>query len=327
MSEQERIQKKSPNELNQSEQSRFSTRGFAEQIGQDIASKQPQDIKTQLSRAERFGHNLSKMPVPTSPPPLAALQTKAPASGGANQAIQRADDDDELQMKSVPAQLSTQSQPLQRSAMPEPVRAKMEKSFGTDFSDVSIHTESAQAKNLKALAYAQGSQIHFAPGQYNPDSASGQALLGHELTHVVQQRVGRVPTPKQSKGLPINANPALEQEADRLGAKAAQGQQVHVPGMNGRRALPIQHSTEPVRDSGFSSMLNDIGSIDNPSMDLNAYKSLNQHVETLLPKLKQQAMQQSISGDTQSPVQCFLPLLAGFGKKAMGKGGSAKGKK
>ncbi len=324
MSEQEHIQKKPlANELNQSEHKGFSTRGFAEQIGQDIASEQsPQDIKTQLSRAERFGHNLSKMPVPTSPQPLAALQTKVPASGGANQAIQRAEPDDELQMKSAsPAQLSTQSQPLQRKtstgsnhAMPEPVRAKMEKSFGTNFSDVSIHTESAQAKNLGALAYAQGSQIHFAPGQYNPNSTSGQALLGHELTHVVQQRVGRVPTPKQSKGLPINANPALEQEADRLGAKAAQGQQVQVPGTNGGRALPIQHSTEPVRASGFGSMLNEIGSIDNPSMDLNGYKSLNQHVESLLPKLQQQAMQQPIPGDTQSPMQ-----FKGGGKKGGGK--------
>ena len=315
MSEQEHIQQKPlATELNQSEQKGFPTRGFAEQIEQDVASEQsPQDIKTQLSRAERFGHNLSKMPVPTSPSPLAALQTKIPASeGGANQAIQRAKPkDDELQMKSdSPAQLSTQSQPLQRKtstssgrAMPEPVRAKMEKSFDTSFSSVSIHPESAQAKNLGALAYAQGSQIHFAPGQYNPNSASGQALLGHELTHVVQQRAGRVPTPKQSKGLPINANPALEQEADRLGAKAAQGQQVQVPGMNGRKALPIQHSTEPVRDSGLGNMLNKIGSIDHPSMDLDAHKSLNQHVESLLPKLQQQAMQQPIPGDTQSPMQ------------------------
>ncbi len=205
MSEQEHIQKKPlANELNQSEHNGFSTRGFAEQIGQDIASKQPQDIKTQLSRAERFGHNLSKMPVPTSPPPLAALQTKVPASGGANQAIQRAEpDDDELQMKSAsPAQLSTQSQPLQR---------------------------------------------------------------------------------KTSTG--------------------------SVPKMNGRTALPIQHSSEPVRASG-GSMLNEIRSIDNPNMDLNEYKSLNQHVELLLPKLQQQAMQQPIPGDTQSPMQ-----FKGGGKK------------
>ncbi len=97
MSEQEHIQKQSlANELNQSERNGFLTRGFAEQIGQDIASEQsPQDIKTQLSRAERFGHNLSKMPVPTSPL-LAPLQTKVPASAGANQAIQRAEPDDEL---------------------------------------------------------------------------------------------------------------------------------------------------------------------------------------------------------------------------------------
>ena len=54
-------------------------------------------------------------------------------------------------------------------------------------------------------------------------------------------------------------------------------------------------------------------------MDLNEYKSLNQHVESLLPKLQQQAMQQPISGDTQSPMQLFLPVIARAAKKGMGK--------
>jgi hypothetical protein len=328
MSEQEHIQKKPlATDLEQSEHKGFATRGFAKQIEQDLASMPPQDIKTQIDRAERFGHNLSKMPAPTSSP-TAALQTKSSVSGG-DRAIQRAEpeEDDELQMKSASPAQSTQNQPLQRKpstgsgrVIPEPVREKMEKSFGTSFSNVSIHTESAQAKNIGALAYAQGSQIHFAPGQYNPNSTSGQALLGHELTHIVQQRVGRVPTPKQSKGLPINANPALEREADLLGARAAGGRQVQVPGMTNRNALPIQHSTEPVRDSG-SSMLKEIGSTDNSSMDLDAYKSLNQHVESLLPKLQQQVMQQPIPGSMQNAMQLDK---GGGGKKGGGKKGKGK---
>ena len=104
------------------------------------------------------------------------------------------------------------------------VRGKMENSFGADFSGVNIHTNSLQAKEIGALAYTQGSDVHFAPGQYNPDTQSGQELLGHELTHVVQQREGRVEPTTQVNGMPVNDNHGLENEADTLGAKAAAGE-------------------------------------------------------------------------------------------------------
>lgn len=48
--------------------------------------------------------------------------------------------------------------------MPDHVQSKMEKSIGSDFSDVNIHVGN-EASNVGALAYAQGSDIHFAPGQ------------------------------------------------------------------------------------------------------------------------------------------------------------------
>ena len=40
-----------------------------------------------------------------------------------------------------------------------------------------------KAEEIGALAYAQGTDIHFAPGQYNPECQEGQKLIGHELTH------------------------------------------------------------------------------------------------------------------------------------------------
>lgn len=97
----------------------------------------------------------------------------------------------------------------------------MERAFNTNFSDVRIH-EGNQAPSIGALAYTQGNQIHFAPGKFNPHSSSGQVLLGHELAHVVQQRQGRVKPTSQIKGLPMNDQPFLEREADKLGRKAAQ---------------------------------------------------------------------------------------------------------
>jgi len=103
--------------------------------------------------------------------------------------------------------------------LPDPVRQKMEGFFKTDFRDVRIHV-GPQASAIGAIAFTIGSQIFFAPGQYQPGSPNGQALLGHELTHVVQQRAGRVRNPFGA-GIAVVQDHALEREADELGRRAA----------------------------------------------------------------------------------------------------------
>lgn len=70
-------------------------------------------------------------------------------------------------------------------------RAFMEPRFGHDFSRVRIHNDgkaAESARSVDALAYTVGDHVVFAKGQYSPNSQSGQRLLAHELTHVVQQR-------------------------------------------------------------------------------------------------------------------------------------------
>jgi hypothetical protein len=103
--------------------------------------------------------------------------------------------------------------------LPAEVRAKMETAFGADFSEVRVHI-GQEASSLGAIAYTWGTNIHFAPGQYNPHSLQGQKLLGHELWHVVQQRSGRVSNPFGG-GVAVVQDHALEAEADRMGIKAA----------------------------------------------------------------------------------------------------------
>lgn len=79
------------------------------------------------------------------------------------------------------------------SALPANTRHRMESRFGYDFSRVRIHTgDAARGLNhdLNALAFTTGSDIYFAPGQFEPTSRRGQRLLAHELTHVVQQAGG-----------------------------------------------------------------------------------------------------------------------------------------
>ena len=105
--------------------------------------------------------------------------------------------------------------------MPENIQGKMEQSLGADFSQVSIHKDSGKAEQMGALAYTQGDDVHFAKGQYNPSTSKGQELLGHELTHVTQQKAGRVKATSQKKGVGVNEDTSLEKEADLKGRKAA----------------------------------------------------------------------------------------------------------
>lgn len=108
-----------------------------------------------------------------------------------------------------------------KTGIPDDVKQRMEDSFNTDFSGVRVHPDSSSAPEVGALAYTQGTDIHFAPGQFKPDTSAGQQLLGHELAHVVQQAEGRVQPTTEIGGMPVNDNEALEHEADVLGAKAA----------------------------------------------------------------------------------------------------------
>jgi hypothetical protein len=109
--------------------------------------------------------------------------------------------------------------------LPKEVQVKLENSFGQDFSNVSIQKNSNRATELNARAFTQGEQIHFAPGEFNTNTNVGRNLLGHEITHVVQQRSGVVkPTSMISKGIEINENKSLEQEADILGRKTFNGE-------------------------------------------------------------------------------------------------------
>jgi len=103
--------------------------------------------------------------------------------------------------------------------LPRDIQAKMEAALGSGFSDVRVHV-GTEAASIGALAFTWGSDIYFAPGQYNPHTSHGQFLLGHELQHVVQQRAGRVANPFGS-GVAVVQDHMLEAEADRMGHLAA----------------------------------------------------------------------------------------------------------
>jgi hypothetical protein len=94
------------------------------------------------------------------------------------------------------------------------VRTRMESAFGYDFSRVRVHNDSHAAQlsnNLNARAFTIGSNVAFAAGEYQPGSLVGDALLAHELAHVVQQGGGSTSVAPMRLG---EDNSALENDAD-----------------------------------------------------------------------------------------------------------------
>lgn len=75
-------------------------------------------------------------------------------------------------------------------SMPSSLRESMENSFGQDFSQVRLHTDSQAAelsRSISARAFTYGNDVYFNREQYAPGTTEGQRLIAHELTHVVQQ--------------------------------------------------------------------------------------------------------------------------------------------
>ena len=116
--------------------------------------------------------------------------------------------------------MPTSEQLGRRVDLPGAIRAKMEASFGADLSGVELY-ESQTVADAGAQAMTMGNRIGFAPGQLDFASGAGQALLGHELSHVVSQARGEV------TGSGFLNDHALEARADREGALAAAGESVY----------------------------------------------------------------------------------------------------
>jgi len=111
-----------------------------------------------------------------------------------------------------------QDEPISKpnnTGLPDNLKSGIESLSGMSMDHVKVHYNSSQPAQLNALAYAQGSDIHVAPGQ--------EKHLPHEAWHVVQQAQGRVkPTMQMKSGVAVNDDAGLEIEANAMGARIAQ---------------------------------------------------------------------------------------------------------
>jgi len=109
------------------------------------------------------------------------------------------EEEEQLQAKESPGQtpqvtpnLESRINSLKGGGQPlDPAtRSFFEPRFGHDFSKVRVHSDSSSAdtaKSINARAFTLGNHVVMGSGEYQPKSQSGQRLLGHELTHIVQQ--------------------------------------------------------------------------------------------------------------------------------------------
>lgn len=109
-------------------------------------------------------------------------------------------------------------------SLPGGLRMRMEGAFGTSFGGVRLHTDTTAARlsnTLNARAFAIGPHVAFAGGEFQPGTLVGDALIAHELAHVVQQghaHAAAVPLHKEYEGDTGGERPggsnALEHDAD-----------------------------------------------------------------------------------------------------------------
>ncbi|CAD0227822.1 conserved hypothetical protein [Planktothrix agardhii] len=127
-------------------------------------------------------------------------------------AIQREGEEEEIQAKpqnkslgggavSTDIETTIQSAKSGGSPLDAGLQQKMGKAMGADFSGVKVHTDSQADKlnrSLSSRAFATGPNLFFKRGEYNPGSRSGQELIAHELTHVVQQGASKIQSKRES---------------------------------------------------------------------------------------------------------------------------------
>lgn len=158
-----------------------------------------------------------------------AAQLKAIANNFSGNSIQMAavEEKELLQGKFRPVQRIAEEEELlqgkfetiqkkkNNTGLTDDLKSGIESLSNQSLDDVKVHYNSDHPARLNAHAYAQGTDIHVAPGQ--------EKHLPHEAWHVVQQKQGRVKPTRQMKGhINVNDDEGLEKEADLMGAKAIQ---------------------------------------------------------------------------------------------------------
>ncbi|WP_293117248.1 DUF4157 domain-containing protein [Moorena sp. SIO3E8] len=130
-----------------------------------------------------------------------------------------------------------------KTGLPDKLKAGVENLSGYSLDDVRVNYNSPKPAQIQALAYTQGKTIEVGPGQ--------ERHLPHEAWHVVQQMQGRVKGTTQTKGIMVNDEKSLEQEADLMGRRAVTQAEVPKPALKKtnpqHRLSTLAHQTSSIQ--------------------------------------------------------------------------------
>ncbi|MCC6626337.1 MAG: DUF4157 domain-containing protein [Chloroflexi bacterium] len=136
-----------------------------------------------------------------------------------------------------------------------PLRERFERLLHAPLGDVDIHSDAAAGEATAALGAAAvtvGPRIFFAPGRFQPEAPASDALLAHELVHVIQQRTG----PARMALKRLDGGHTSDDLADEPAAEAAESGvlALHQAGAFAPHALPLARlpATGPASPNGGS---------------------------------------------------------------------------
>lgn len=141
-----------------------------------------------------------------------------PLQGKFDTAQREKTDEDELLQGKIESASITKKKTIQRgeksnnTGLPDNLKTGIESLSGYSMDNIKVYYNSEKPTQLNALAYAQGTDIHIAPGQ--------EKHLPHEAWHIVQQKQDRIQPTMQLQGVNVNDNEELEKEADVMGREA-----------------------------------------------------------------------------------------------------------
>jgi hypothetical protein len=135
-------------------------------------------------------------------------------------------------------------------------RNNMEHALGADFSEVRIHTDSeasTSARAVQALAFTVGNNVVFQSGLFQPDTPTGQRLLAHELTHVMQQREGPVDGSPTNEGISVSdPSDRFERAADAMADRVMSPGGIETADIITKQSGHAANPTAVQRDGGVS---------------------------------------------------------------------------
>jgi hypothetical protein len=118
-------------------------------------------------------------------------------------------------MVGAPVEQSIRDAHNKGSALPSSTRQFLEPRFGRDLSGIRIHADRASgalAQRLQSRAFTVGSDIFFAPGEFQPHTPAGLRVLSHELTHAAQQGAVQSTASSVGPGVSAGGNGTVQRE-------------------------------------------------------------------------------------------------------------------